>query len=275
MNTSVTKFAEISYDVEGAVGLITLSRPDSLNAWTPTMNDEIRRAVELAVDDQRVVGIVLTGAGRGFCAGADMSAVSTASDDGTGTPHAELPDPCGYFLSVPKPMVAAINGAAAGMGLAIAMACDLRFMSTSAVLTTSFAHRGLAAEFGMSWILPRLVGPAVAMDLLLTARKVSGDEARSLGLVNRTVEPGALLDEAMQFVEQLAASSSPHSMANIKAQVYADMDSSPAESFERAAGLVPVSHAHADFAEGIASYMERRAPRFERIGSGVTIVPTA
>lgn len=259
-------YADIEYEVEESVGIVTLNRPHALNAWTPRLGAELRTALRAAEDDPSVVGIVITGAGRGFCAGADVAEIGRAEADPDGADDPAL-DPCLYFRSIPKPVVAAINGPAAGMGLAIALACDIRFASTSAVLTTSFAHRGLAAEFGVSWLLPRLVGPSVALDLLFTARKVDAQEAERLGLVNAVVTGDGLMSRAVDFVRQLARDSSPRSMGVMKAQVYRDLESGLESAVARAAQLTAASHGHPDFAEGIRSYVERRPAQFQRIGS--------
>jgi enoyl-CoA hydratase/carnithine racemase len=173
-----TRYEEIIYEVDDPVATITLNRPQALNAWTDRMGLEVRHAVAAAETDPRVVGIVITGAGRGFCAGADMNRLSAVSA-GSYAPEA-LPDDLvsepgdpsfgddlrlgthTYLLSVPKPVIAAINGPVAGMAVPIVLACDLRFMATDAVLVTAFAQRGLVAEWGISWLLPRLVGPTSA-----------------------------------------------------------------------------------------------------------------
>src|SRR4051812_44457911 len=187
-------YEHILFEIDDPVAIITLNRPEQLNAWTQQMSNEVREEIGQAEDDPHVVGIVHTGAGKGFCAGADMKGLAAASgaDGGGGrsqapdvvTPTKEAPAPgdptfgddlrgtYSYFMSVPKPIVAAINGAVAGMGVPIVLGCDLRFMNEGAVMTTSFSQRGLVAEFGLSWLLTRLVGPSNALDLLYTSRKV-------------------------------------------------------------------------------------------------------
>ena len=198
---SVTVYEQILYEVADPVATITLNRPDVLNAWTDRMGFEVRHALSQAEQDPRVVGIVITGACRGFCAGADMNRLTAVSAGGEIT-REQLPadlradpgDPAfgddlhlgthTYLMSVPRPVIAAINGPAAGMAVPIVLACDLRFMAEDAIIMTAFAQRGLIAEWGLSWLLPRLVGPAAALDLLFSSRKVSGSEAASMGLVN-------------------------------------------------------------------------------------------
>ncbi len=173
------------------------------------MADEVRDAVGRAERDPAVVGIVLTGAGKGFCAGADMNDLTTISGAGGGSSDAgaatrsssvgkpgedswgnDLRGTYTYLMSVPKPVIAAINGPVAGMGVPIVLSCDLRFMNEATVLTTSFAQRGLVAQWGLSWLLGRLVGPAHALDLLFRpGQGVRGDEAERIGLVNRALPP--------------------------------------------------------------------------------------
>jgi enoyl-CoA hydratase/carnithine racemase len=278
-------YEDILYAVEDPVATITLNRPQALNAWTQTMAREVRDAVGRAERDPAVVGIVITGAGRGFCAGADMNDLSTLSNvnqDAAAVPFAE-PDasPPGdpswgddlrgtytYLLSVPKPIIAAINGPVAGMGVPIALACDLRIMSESAVLTTSFAQRGLVAEWGLSWLLTRLVGPSHALDLLFSARRVDGAEAFRLGLVNRTVPADQTLTAAQDYVRELARGSSPASMAVMKHQVYTELHAGLGVAERHAIELMLESFGRPDFKEGVASFLERRDPQFGRLGSG-------
>jgi enoyl-CoA hydratase/carnithine racemase len=278
-------YEDILYDVEDPVATITLNRPQALNAWTRTMAREVRDAVGRAERDPAVVGIVITGAGRGFCAGADMndlSALSNVNQEAAAVPFAEpdVPPPGDpswgddlrgtytYLLSVPKPIVAAINGPVAGMGVPIVLACDLRFMSESAVLTTSFAQRGLVAEWGLSWLLTRLVGPSHALDLLFSARRVDGAEAFRLGLVNRTVPTDQTLTAAQDYVRELARGSSPASMAVMKRQVYTELHAGLGVAERRAVELMLESFGRPDFKEGVASFLERRDPQFGRLGSG-------
>jgi enoyl-CoA hydratase/carnithine racemase len=277
----MTSYEEILYQVEDPVATITLNRPSVLNAWTDRMGFEVRHAVGQAEADPRVVGIVLTGAGRGFCAGADMKRLSAIS---SGDRRVEAPgddlasdpgDPSfgddlhlgtyAYLMSVPKPVIAAINGPVAGMGVPIVLACDLRFMAADAVLMTAFAQRGLVAEWGTSWLLPRLAGPAVALDLLFSSRKVSGTEAAALGVVNAAMPAADVLPHAQQYVRDLAATSSPASMAIMKRQVYQQMHAGLLAAEREARQLMMDSFSRPDFSEGVSSFLERRPPQFERL----------
>ncbi|MDL4813434.1 enoyl-CoA hydratase-related protein [Actinomadura opuntiae] len=250
----------------GPVLVLTLNRPDRLNAW----NDELERRyfalLYEAEADPDVRAVVVTGAGRGFCAGADMADLKQAST----ADHLDAgrPRPRTFPLTVRKPMIAAINGAAVGLGLVEALYCDVRFAVPSAKLGTAFARRGLIAEYGVSWLLPRLIGTGRALDLLLSGRIVQGEEALALGLVNRVVEPGELLDAAVGYATELATWCSPASMDVIKQQVHRDLDRGFAEALAEADALMVASFRHPDAAEGVTSHLEKRPPAFKPLNPG-------
>jgi enoyl-CoA hydratase/carnithine racemase len=275
-------YEDIRYDVDEPVATITLDRPDKLNAFTYRMLAEIRHALAAAEADARVVGIVLTGAGRGFSAGMEAESLQADADAGatgrSALPEALRADPgdksmgddfqvtFGYLLSIRKPLVAAVNGPCAGLAFAIAALCDLRFVAEDAVFRTAFSQRGLIAEHGTSWILPRLLGPSRALDLLWHPRKVTSREAQEIGLANRVVPGDQLLAEARAYIEELAASSSPTSIMLIKQQVYRALAQPLGEAMHEANRLMDESIARPDFKEGVASFVERRPPKFGRVG---------
>ncbi len=253
----------VQQTIEGGVATLTLNRPDRLNAWTVEMEQTYFGMLEscAAAEDVRV--IVVTGAGRGFCAGADMQDLQELGADGAQAPTARAERREQTFpLSIPKPIIAAINGACAGIGLVQALMCDLRFAAADAKLTTAFSRRGLVAEHGIAWILPRLIGPARALDLLLSGRVVLGREAAELGLVNRALEPDAVLEHALGYARELARNCSPASMAAMKQQVYAGLDSALPAALAEADRLMLASFRAPDFVEGVASFVERREPAF-------------
>jgi enoyl-CoA hydratase/carnithine racemase len=275
-------YRELLYEVRDPGAILTLNRPERLNALTGRLLSEIKHAIAEAERDERVVGIILTGAGRGFSAGADMQNLqSTAAAGGTesragGEPPLESSpgDPSlgpdfqvtyGYLLAVRKPLLAAINGPCAGLGFVIAMMCDLRFASENATFTTAFANRGLVAEHGVSWILPRLIGPSRALDVLWSGRKFDAAEADRLGILNRLLPHDQLLPEAVRYIEDLAARSSPTSIMIMKQQVYKHLMAPLGKALEETNELMTESLRREDFKEGVASYLEKRPPRFRRV----------
>jgi enoyl-CoA hydratase/carnithine racemase len=272
-------YEQIRYEVEDPMATITLDRPERLNAWTDRMAAELRHAVALAEQDPSVVAIVITGAGRGFCAGADLGRLEAIGQgERGGESFAELAAEPGdaslgpsfrgaytYLLSVRKPVIAAINGPCAGMAVPISLCADLRFASDRAVFTTAFAQRGLVAEWGISWLLPRVVGTAHALDLLFSGRKVDAAEAERIGLVNRTVPHEELLPFVKRYVAELAERCSPTSMRIMKRQLYHDLTRSLEEAHEVAVAEMIASFDRPDFKEGVASFLQKRKPRFGRI----------
>ena len=268
---------DVRYEVEDPVAVITLDRPEALNAFTHVMLADIRRCVEAAVADPGVVGIVITGTGRGFCAGLDAAALQSTTSAGSATRPSH--DPAGdgppglfsYLLAQPKPIVAAVNGVTAGGGFVLATMCDLRFASTEASFLSIFTKRGLIAEHGTTWTLPRLVGTGHALDLLWSSRRVEADEAYRLGLVERLTAPEALLVTARAYLRDLAEQVSPAAIADTKRLVYdhAGIDFRPALVQADAATWAAIDRP--DAAEGAAALVERRPPHFARLGGGPTV----
>jgi enoyl-CoA hydratase/carnithine racemase len=270
---------EILYEVTEHVATITLNRPDKLNAWTAVMEREVRVAVQEAERDEQVRVIVLTGAGRGFCAGADMSLLSGVAEHGldakgraqalenskgTGREgvRADFQRKYSYFPGVGKPMIAAINGPVVGLGLVIALYCDLRFASDAARFGTAFARRGLIAEYGMAWMLPRIVGHSNALDLLFSARMIDATEALRMRLVNQVFPQDVFVEKVREYAKELAASVSPRSTRVIKRQVYDGMFQTLEEAFESSEREMLASLQCEDFKEGVAHFVEKRAPAF-------------
>lgn len=263
---------------DDGVAVLTLNRPERLNAWTPELEQTYFGLLRECASSPDVRVIVVTGAGRGFCAGADMESLQTLGDAVQGgtsadasadtpgangaTPEHFEHTPQTFTLTVPKPVIAAINGPCAGIGLVQALMCDVRFVAEDAKLTTAFARRGLVAEHGISWILPRLIGPARALDLLLSGRVVLGREAVELGLANRATPKETVLEETLAYAHELATQCSPASMATMKRQVYAALDEGLQSAEAEADRLMLASFSQPDFIEGVSSFVERREPRF-------------
>ena len=273
-------YREILYAVEDPVATITLNRPQALNAWTQRMAAEVRHAVAAAEDDPAVVGIIITGAGRGFCAGADMKTLTTLTEGGQleddfsdleVSRSTKLPEDFAgeytYLLATRKPIIAAINGAIAGMAVPIALCCDLRFMAADAPLLTAFAQRGLIAEWGISWLLPRMIGPSRALDLLFSSRRVSGAEAAEMGLVNAAMPAEEVVPHSRRYIEEIAAHCSPASLEIMKRQVYEQLTTRLGPSEKEARQLMIESFGRPDFTEGVQSFLQKRPPSFGRIGA--------
>jgi len=272
---------ETIYEVANRVATITLNRPDKLNAWTATMEKEVRASLEEAERDDNVGIIVLTGAGRGFCAGADMSLLSSVAAQGLPSGESDAVSRLGgaslqregvppdyqkkysYFLGIEKPILAAINGPVVGLGLVIALYCDLRLASDAARFSTTFAQRGLIAEYGMAWMLPRIVGLPNALDLLFSARQINAAEALRMGLVNQVFAQENFLDKIKEYAADIASRVSPRSLRVIKRQVYRAMFQTLAESFDLAVEEMVASLRSEDFKEGVAHFLEKRPPAFK------------
>jgi len=252
----------VLYETSDGVATITLNRPDRLNAWTGPMGRAYFDALDQAADDPDVRVIVVTGAGRGFCAGADMDMLQGIGAAGGSTGTDPETRPHTHATSVPKPVIAAVNGACAGLGFVHAMMADIRFAAEGAKFTTAFSRRGLVAEHGVSWVLPRLVGPAVAMDLLMSGRVFLADEAAQLGVVNHTVPADELMATVMAYAKDLAENAASTSMAVIKHQVWTHYEQSLADSLLETNDLMARSLRRADFKEGVASFVDKRLPDF-------------
>lgn len=268
-------YEQIFYDVHDGVLTVTLNRPERLNAWNGVLGAEVRDAMKRANEDDAVRVIILTGAGRGFCAGADMTmlqGIQSAATSGGGRREEEGPfdassdpnfqKPYSYFPAVKKPVIAAINGACAGLGLVVTLYCDMRFASDAAVFTTAFARRGLIAEHGISWLLPRLVGVANAADLLFSARRVDAREAKEMGLVNRVIPHDRFMEEVTAYARMLATEVSPRSVREMKREIWNGLFQDLGEAIDAASKDMTASFTSEDFKEGVAHFLEKRAPAF-------------
>lgn len=275
-DTATKTYEDILYRVEDGIAVVMLNRPDRLNAWRGEMDRDVRAAMREANDDPTVKVIILTGAGKGFCAGADMNVLQTIQSGDAGvsrsvvnshepwdrTANENFQKQYSWFPAVQKPIIAAINGAAAGLGLIMALYCDIRFASDAAKFTTAFSRRGLIAEHGISWLLPRLIGFANAADLLYSARVIAASEAKAMGLVSRVIPAADFERDVMSYARMLSAEVSPRSLREMKREIWNAQFQTLGQAIESANGDMSLSFKSEDFKEGVAHYIEKRAPKF-------------
>jgi enoyl-CoA hydratase/carnithine racemase len=268
-------YEQILYDVTDCIATITLNRPEKLNAWTMRMGAEVRHAMIQANGDAAVRVIVVTGAGKGYCAGADMNMLRGLQDGGSADTggadlevefDAEVPaafrGEYSYPLSLSKPVIAAVNGVAAGLGLSYMLYYDLRIASERARFGTVFARRGLVAEHGSAWLLPRLIGMHNASDLLFSGRIIDAQEALAMRLVNRVVPHDDLRSIVRDMASEMATLSSPRSIRIMKRQLYGDLFTDLGSSMQQADREMVASFTAEDFREGVASFVQKRKPQF-------------
>src|ERR1700728_2466676 len=268
-------YDQITYDAANLVATITLNRPDKLNAWTQKMEEEIGAAVRAASADEQVRVIILTGAGKGFCAGADMSLLSEVSQESApragrflvenemdGDVPADSRKKHAWLLSVPKPIIAAINGPAVGLGFIIPLYCDFRFASEKARFSVIFSKRGLVAEYGLAWMLPRLVGVTNAIELMFTSKMADAHEALRIGLVSRVFPEEHCLRSVQELARALASTVAPRSLRVMKQQIYTGLAQNLDQGYDAALEEMRGSFGTEDFREGVAHFLEKRAPAF-------------
>jgi len=264
------------YGVDAGIATITLHRPERMNAWTGRMHTEYRYCLDLAERDASVRAIVVTGSGRGFCVGGDAAALQGHVEKGgydPGTPQAlaepgfgtspEFDASFAYHFGLSKPVIAAINGPAAGVGLALACFADLRFAAAGIKMTTAHGKLNLPAEYGLSWLLPRMIGLTRANELLLTSRAFLSEEALAFGLVNAVHPAETLLDETYAFTRNLIATVSPNSLRQTRWQIYRDLHRDVASSVRDSETLLNSMMREPDYAEGVGAFVEKRAPRWK------------
>jgi len=252
---------------EDGVATLSLNRPHRHNAWNPVLERRFYQLLAEADRDDRVRAAVLTGAGRSFCPGVDSQRLDGIAGIGMDLTGRTSPSATYAFR---KPLIAAVNGACAGLGLVQALMCDVRFAARGAKFATSFSRRGLAGEYGMTWLLPRMIGTERAMDLLISGRTIDADEALALGLVSRVTEPGEVLAAATAYARDLAAACSPTSMALIKHQVLTDLDATYDQAMRRSYRAMAALATGPDFREGMDSFLQKRAPRFPPLASDLS-----
>jgi enoyl-CoA hydratase/carnithine racemase len=267
-------YEQITYEASNRVATITLNRPDKLNAWTQKMEQEVTAAIQAASADERVGVIILTGAGKGFCAGADMSLLSAISQEPSpraefltdvnvnGDVRADFRKKHAWLLSVPKPIIAAINGPAVGLGFIIPLYCDFRFASEKARFSVIFSKRGLVAEYGLAWMLPRVIGLPNAIEMMYTSKIIDAQEALRMNLVSRVLPEENFLGAVQEFARDLATSVSPRSLRIMKRQIYTGLLQNLGEAFDLATEEMKASFGTEDFKEGVAHFLEKRSAAF-------------
>lgn len=267
-------YEQIIYEVSDRIATITLNRPDKLNASTLRMSAEVRHACFAAERDDAVRVIIITGAGRGYCAGADLNLLQgiqrgegVTMDDGLAADYppsfpAALRGEYAYPMGLSKPVIAAVNGVAAGLGLSYMLYYDMRIASERARFGTVFSRRGLVAEHGSAWLLPKLVGMHNACDLLFSGRIIGAPEALQMGLVNRVVPHDELMPIVREIATEMATLCSPRSIRIMKQQLYGAVCAELGAAINVADREMVASFGTADFKEGVLSFVERRKPQF-------------
>ncbi|MDG4667907.1 enoyl-CoA hydratase [Mycobacterium sp. 236(2023)] len=264
---TVDDTAPVLYELrDSGVAVVTLNRPDRMNAWSGGLSSALYARLDEAESDPAVRVVVLTGRGRAFCAGADMGDLDSIGN-ATTSGDADMSKLVGerypsFVTTMSKPVIAAINGSCAGIGLVQALMCDVRFAAAGAKMTTAFARRGLTAEYGVSWILPRLIGWNHALDLMLSGRTFYAEEAAQLGMIKEVVAPEDLMSRTLEYADEMALHCAPTSLAVIKHQMYGDALRDINETSSRAENFMHASMLRPDFIEGITAFFEKRRPQF-------------
>ncbi len=269
------------YEVADGIATITLNRPHRMNAWVGRTHTEYRWVLAEAERDPAVRAVVVTGAGRAFCVGADSRALeghvakgrydSGTTDDLAKPGYSVRPEfdtDFAYHFGLTKPVIAAINGPAAGIGLVLACYADLRFAAAGTKLTTAHGKLNLPAEYGLSWLLPRMIGLTRANDLLLTSRVFLAEEAMAMGLVNAVVPPEELLPYTYNYVRTLITTVSPGSLCESKRQIYSDLHRDVRAAISDSVALVERMVTEPDFTEGVSAFVEKRPPQWGRRKKG-------
>ncbi len=270
-------FSDIIYDKADRIATVTMNRPDKMNAWTPRMGAEMRQAMLDADRDDNIGAIILTGAGRAYCAGADMTGLSEISQGratagaSVAAPQDDLPKdarpdyrtPYSWMLSLKKPVIGAINGACVGLGFTYSLYQDIRIASDKARMGLIFVQRGLAIEHGSSWMLPHIIGVTRAMEMAVTGRLIDAQEALAIGLVNRVVPHDKLMETAREVAGQIATKCSPLGVAQAKKMIWDHLFTDLATAIKEDDASMQMMTRSQDFAEGVKAFIEKRAPQFK------------
>lgn len=255
------------YDEKNGVATLTMNRPERLNALGDTLRDDLHHAIVRASDDPNIRAIVLTGAGRGFCSGGDVKVMNENKERGAGRPLIDQVAPSRdrtvlAMRDAPKPLIAAVNGPAAGAGMNISLACDIRMASTTARFGETFAKRGLHVDWGGTYFLPRIVGMAKACELIFTGEIIDAEEALHLGIVSKVVAPEELMPSAHELAQKIAAGP-PIAIRLAKRALYRSQDCDLRSALEFETYAQNICSETEDAREGIAAFVEKRPPRFQ------------
>jgi enoyl-CoA hydratase/carnithine racemase len=268
-------YSEIIYDKQDKVAIVTLNRPERMNAITGVLAGELKNAMEDAEHDPAIAAIVVTGAGKSFCPGMDMGVLQAAAqrkkDDNAAPPESPYQIDInhhslfGFMLKMHKPIIGALNGNCVGMGLSMALHFDIRVAGEGTRFSAIFVRRGLSVEHGSSWLLPRLIGISHAMDLALTGRIISAQEALTMGLVSRVVPDDHLLSSAIDLAGEIAANCSPTAMAEAKRMLWQHLDSNYQSATDDSTAIMFSMFKQGDFKEGVLAFVQKRPPRFKPV----------
>jgi enoyl-CoA hydratase/carnithine racemase len=269
-------YSEIIYDKQDKVAVVTLNRPDRMNAITPTLAGELKDAMAAAQRDPAIAAVVVTGAGKSFCPGMDMAVLQAAAERKKGEDAdkpAESPFAMdinhhslfGFMLTMRKPIIGALNGNCVGMGLSMALHFDIRIAGEGTRMSAIFVRRGLSVEHGSSWLLPRLVGMSHAMDLALTGRIIGAQEALAMGLVSRVVPDAELLSSAIEIAREIAANCSPTAMAEAKRMLWQHLAGDYQMATDDSTSIMFSMFKQGDFKEGVLAFVQKRPPRFKPV----------
>jgi enoyl-CoA hydratase/carnithine racemase len=257
---------QILYSAAEGIATITLNRPDRMNAMLPGMGELYADLLQRADADPEVRVIVVTGAGKGFCSGADLSVLAEGTSGLNKYVDEQSAETLPFrALMIGTPVVTAINGACAGIGFVLAACADLRIIGSGVRMSTTFSRLGLVAEYGIAWLLPRLVGYGNATELLLSGRTIDANEALRIGLVNEISEDP--LTRALEWARELADNCSPSAMAAMKGQLLRVAEQSLTQAVDESLAMMKVSFALPDLAEALAAKGDKRAVNFPPRGA--------
>ena len=262
----------IVHELRDGVAIVRMNRPERLNAWTSEMGRRWFDLLDQFGTDPDVRVVLFTGAGRAFCAGADLGGLDNVAHGGEFTDQKNT-RPYWHPMGFGKPIVAAIAGACFGVGLQQALCCDVRFVADNLKLSTAYAKRGLIGEEGLTWMLSRVVGMGVGVELMLSGRTIGAEEALRIGLANFVIPADKMFDEAYAYARQLADGCSPWSMRVMKEQIYKGMMQGLGAVYDESQGLLDQALSGPNFKEGVKAFLEKRPVKFPPLDASLARLP--